>query len=62
MPSLSVRNLPFRLYLTNDVIHELQEDLINVEIILCTRFAEPHSTYSRGKLQPTRKEKNPIKL
>lgn len=40
-----------RLYLTEDVIHKLQEDLIDIEIILSTRFAEAHSTYSRGKLQ-----------
>lgn len=61
----SLINLPFRLYLADDVIHKLQEDLINVEIILRTRLAEAHSTYSRGKLQPTRsrsqKKKTPIK-
>lgn len=37
--------------LAKDVIHKLQEDLVHVEIILGTRFAEAHSTYSRAKLQ-----------
>lgn len=40
-----------RLYLAKDVIHKLQEDLIDIKIILSTRFAEAHSTYLRCKLQ-----------
>lgn len=40
-----------RLYLAQNVIHKFQKDFINIEIILGTRFAVAHSTYSRGKLQ-----------
>lgn len=39
------------LYLAQNVIHKFQKDFINIEIILGTRFAVAHSTYSRGKLQ-----------
>lgn len=41
----------FRLYLAQNVIHKLQKDFINIEIVLGTRLAVAHSTYSRGKLQ-----------
>lgn len=37
--------------LTENVIHQLQEDLVHIEVILGTGFAETHPTYPRGKLQ-----------
>ena len=48
---LSGHGFFFFFYLFQDVIDKLQEDLVYVEVILGTRFTEPHPGYLLCKLR-----------